>query len=90
MKKKKSATIRVLVDPTCKMAVVHTYLSGKREYSMGMSGNYWDFHPGCHVMREFGDFNSSFGLALGIQKHLEKKDYKVKVVTDRSWRCGIG
>lgn len=52
--------IEIFVDPDCEMASVH--LNGE----CVMSGNYWDFHPKCHGIYEYGDWNCYNGLANNI------------------------
>ena len=78
------ATIYVKKDPSCEMAKVYTRIGtlpkGMKTYDFGMEGNYWDFHPGCHGMHQFGDFNSPSGLAHAIMHFLLEHDYTVRVV----------
>lgn len=31
-----------------------------------MEGNWWDFHPNCHGIHEYGEFNSYMELAIAI------------------------
>lgn len=56
----KQNVIEIFVDEGCEMASVH--LNGE----CVMSGNYWDFHPGCHGIHQYGDFNGYQGLANAI------------------------
>lgn len=53
-------TIEVNVDNLSEMASV--YLNGKHI----MSGNFWDFHPNCHGIHEYGEFKGYRGLANAI------------------------
>lgn len=45
-----------------------------------MEGNTWDFHPGCHGIHEYGDFNHPNQLVKAIQLKLlkEGKDVEIK------------
>lgn len=46
-----------------------------------MEGNFWDFHPNCDGIREYGDFNSYMQLAIAIQKEeggFIEYDYKYR------------
>lgn len=52
--------IEIKVDKSCEMAQVS--LNDK----IVMSGNFWDFHPGCHGINEYGDFNGYSDLARAI------------------------
>ena len=58
----KNNLIEIFVDPSCEMASVR--LNGE----CVMSGNYWDFHPRCHGIYEYGDFKGYTGLANAIAK----------------------
>ena len=68
--------IKVLTDPACEMAAV--YLNDE----LVMEGNYWDFHPGCHGINKYGDFNSYAGLAhrlfLWLIKNYPKDVVEIK------------
>jgi len=55
-----SNLIEVFVDSSCEMAQVD--LNGK----CVMGGNYWDFHPRCHGIYKYGEFNCYMGLAYNI------------------------
>lgn len=44
-----------------------------------MEGNYWDFHPGCHGIYKYGNFNSANELAEQLKKHYEKEGYIVTI-----------
>lgn len=48
-----------------------------------MMGNFWDFHPNCMGIREYGDFNSYTQLAMAIQKKLGGT-----ITYDFTWRYG--
>ena len=52
--------IEIKVDKSCEMAQVS--LNGK----IIMCGNFWDFHPRCHGIYEYGDWNCYNGLANNI------------------------
>lgn len=64
-------TIEIYVDRSCKMAVV------KFNGTWVMEGNFWDFHPGCHGINEYGDFNGYRGLADAI-----KSKYPDSIITE--------
>ncbi len=55
-------TITIRTDEASEMACVD--LNDK----CVMMGNFWDFHPNCMGIREYGDFNSYTQLAMAIQK----------------------
>ena len=57
---KKYNRIDIRVDNSCEMASV--YLNG----NLIMCGNFWDFHPGCHGINEYGDFKGYRDLARAI------------------------
>ena len=52
--------IEIKVDKSCEIAQVS--LNGE----IVMSGNFWDFHPGCHGINEYGDFKGYSDLARSI------------------------
>jgi hypothetical protein len=56
--------IKIIREPHFEMAYV--YLNDEHI----MSGNYWDFHPGCHGMYQYGDFKGVDSLAIAIKKSL--------------------
>lgn len=62
-------------DESCEMAAVS--LNDK----CIMEGNYWDFHPGCHGINEYGDFNSPHKLVKAIQLKLLKEGKDVEIIT---------
>lgn len=78
------ATIFVETDSSCEMARVFTRIStlpkGMDKWDFGMEGNYWDFHPHCHGMHTFGEFNSPTSLANAIKVWLVDRGYKVNIV----------
>lgn len=82
----KKAHIIVRRDPSCKMASV--FIEGRKKVPIGdgMEGNYWDFHPGCHGIHEFGDFSGPFGLMNGMRDALEKLGWKVTTSVEDNWR----
>lgn len=59
-------TILVKTDSLCEMAEV--WLNGE----LVMSGNFWDFHPGCHGINKYGDFKGYTGLVNAIQTTVGK------------------
>lgn len=52
--------VKIRVDQSCEMAEV--YLNDK----LVMSGNFWDFHPDCNGVRQYGDFKGYSDLARAI------------------------
>lgn len=68
-------TITIRTDEACEMACVE--LNGK----CIMMGNFWDFHPNCMGIREYGDFNSYTQLAMAIQNKVGGN-----IVYDFTWR----
>ena len=70
----KENTIRVELYPPWEMAWV--YLGNKCVYT----GNYWDYHPGCHGLKLFGDFSRPFGFATALGEYIRKKGKKVKKI----------
>lgn len=59
--------ITLFLDPSCKMAGVK---AGRKWI---MVGNFWDFHPGCHGIHEYGSFGSPLGLALAVAASVRKQ-----------------
>lgn len=57
----KKNIIEIKVDKSCEMAQVS--LNGE----IVMSGNFWDFHPGCHGIVKYGDFKGYSDLARSIK-----------------------
>lgn len=78
---KKTRTIVHVIDESCEMAGV--YLDGK----LVMLGNYWDFHPGCHGIHKWGNFDSDDDLVARIKAKLTKNGDTVTVTVrkDLSW-----
>jgi len=72
--KSKDAIITVLVDESCEMADVSD------NFGNGMSGNFWDFHPGCHGITKFGDFRGYNMFAEIIKAYHIGKGRKAKIV----------
>lgn len=62
--------ITLFLDPSCKMAGVR---AGRKWI---MVGNFWDFHPGCHGIHEYGSFGSPLGLVFAIERSLRKQGKK--------------
>lgn len=56
----KKNIIKAFVDDSCEMAKVT--LNGK----CVMEGNFWDFHPGCHGIHKYGDWNGFANLVQAI------------------------
>ena len=52
--------VEVKVDKSCEMAEV--YLNDK----LIMMGNFWDFHPNCHGIYEYGEFKGYLDLGRMI------------------------
>ena len=69
------STIKVKIDESCEMACVE--LNGK----CIMEGNYWDFHPYCQGIHEYGDFKSYTQLANNIKLKLGGN-----IVYDYTWK----
>lgn len=66
--------VEILVDRSCEMARVS--LNG----NCVMEGNFWDFHPGCHGITDYGDFRGYSGLATAISMKLYSEGKKPKIV----------
>jgi hypothetical protein len=71
--------ILIETDRSCEMARVS--IDGK----CVMEGNFWDFHPGCHGINEYGEFAGFDDLAMkilfklgrsGNKAIIFKKEYK--------------
>ena len=73
---KEMNVILVKVDKSCDMAEV--LLNGE----CIMDGNFWDFHPGCHGINEYGDFNSHYELAKKIGETLTKEGKEFTIVKE--------
>lgn len=68
--------INLKVDDYSEMATI--YLDNK----VIMTGNFWDFHPGCHGITEWGDFRGYTGLIRAISEKLGKKGETVKLIKE--------
>lgn len=71
-----SKVVRIQVDLSCEMARVS--VDGKGI----MEGNFWDFHPGCHGINEYGDFEGHDDLASSVGASLRKNGYSVETVRE--------
>lgn len=71
------ATSKILieVDQSCEMARVS--IDGKGV----MEGNFWDFHPGCHGIHEYGEFESYKHLADRIKLTLMENGKQAEIET---------
>lgn len=72
--------ILIEVDDSSEMARIS--LNG----TMIMEGNFWDFHPGCHlnVTQEYGHFDNYVGLSTKIYQKLIKSGVEYSdIVTQR-------
>jgi len=69
-------TILVQVDKSCSMARVSLNNKGI------MEGNFWDFHPGCHGIYDYGDFRSYNDLASMIRQKLFKEGKEVEIINE--------
>jgi hypothetical protein len=76
----KEIIISVLVDRSCDMAKVS--INDK----CVMEGNFWDFHPGCHGINQYGDFYGFDDLALKITGKLGKSGHKV-IIKKESYKA---
>ena len=65
--------ILVEVDNRCSMAAVS--LNNK----CVMEGNFWDFHPGCHGISEWGEFKGYISLYRNIRDTLLKSGEAVNI-----------
>jgi hypothetical protein len=54
----KEIIISILVDRSCDMARV------SMDEKLVMEGNFWDFHPGCHGINDYGNFYGFDDLAI--------------------------
>lgn len=86
----KKATIYVRYDISCEMADVGIKEPWVRNkvpgYMWGMTGNDWDFHPGCHGITQMGDFRGPTALAYLIEKELRKLGYEVTTTVEDNWK----
>jgi hypothetical protein len=69
-------TILIQIDQSCSMAMV--LLNDK----CIMEGNFWDFHPGCHGINTYGDFDGYLSLAFKIKDYLLKEGKEVEIVKE--------
>lgn len=63
--------IQIGVDKSCEMAIV--LIDGK----CVMEGNFWDFHPGCYGINEYGDFKGYLSLASAVEIKLVSDGFNV-------------
>jgi len=69
----KEIIISVLVDRSCDMAKVSI------DDKCVMSGNFWDFHPGCHGINQYGDFYGFDDLAIRIMRKFNNIGRKARI-----------
>lgn len=74
--------LKLKVDDFCEMAEIS--LDGKYL----MSGNFWDFHPGCtndsiKVSEKFGDFRGYHSLIKAISETFGKKGECVELIKEK-------
>jgi hypothetical protein len=63
--------VKLYLDADTEMAMVTC-----RSDKLVMLGNFWDFHPGCHGIYEYGDFSSAKELATKVAlKETRRPDY---------------
>jgi hypothetical protein len=48
-----------------------------------MVGNFWDFHPGCHGIHEYGDFKGFDSLAVSVAHKLNEQGKKSIIVREK-------
>ncbi len=76
-KEQKQSTIIIKRDQSCSMAAVS--LNGV----IIMEGNFRDFHPGCHGITKYGEFNSPSDLAINVTRYLRRKgDTKIETIQE--------
>jgi hypothetical protein len=74
----KKMTVEVLVYPPFKSAwVMILHGDGRREDVM--SGNYHDFHPGCHGITKYGSFHGPLDLGYCVARHLTSEGCEATV-----------
>ena len=73
----KEILILIETDRSCEMARVS--IDGKGV----MEGNFWDFHPGCHGINEYGEFGGFDDLAIKILLKLTKDGKKAKIIKEK-------
>jgi hypothetical protein len=69
----KEIIISVLVDRSCDMAKVSI------DDKCVMAGNFWDFHPGCHGINQYGDFYGFDDLAIKIMRKFNSIGRKARI-----------
>ena len=69
----KEIIISVLVDRSCDMAKVSI------DDKCVMAGNFWDFHPGCHGINQYGDFYGFDDLAIKIMRKFNNIGRKARI-----------
>lgn len=75
-----SRKIRVIVriDPSCEMAMVE--VDSRHKLGLGgMTGNVWDFHPGCHGITEYGDFRGYRSLQNKIVAKIQELGHEAVI-----------
>lgn len=65
------ATINVYFDHAQNMAKVTV------NDNLVMEGNTWDFHPACHGIYQYGDFNDPISLANQINNLLHNNPFPI-------------
>jgi hypothetical protein len=73
----KEIIILVQTNGSCEMARVSI------DGVVVMEGNFWDFHPECHNINEYGDFENCDDLAIKILLKLTKEGKKAKIVKEK-------
>jgi len=68
-------TILVEYDDSCEMARVSI------DNKLIMEGNRCDFHPGCHGLDDYGEFNNAEDLALKVQWKYRQEEIDIKIIT---------
>jgi hypothetical protein len=68
--------INLKIDDYSEMATI--YLDNK----LIMTGNFWDFHPECHDIKEWGEFRGYLGLVRVISEKISKKGETVKLIKE--------
>ena len=75
----KNKTITISYDKSCEMAKIR---NGNR---VEMEGNYWDFHPGCHGITKYGNFNTPKELSSRMREFYINKGFNV-IIKEREYR----
>ena len=68
--------VKIKVDLSCEMAAVFV------DEKCIMEGNFWDFHPECHAINEYGDFEGHDDLASVVGESLRKNGYAVETLRE--------